>query len=52
LTAREHRYTAKTSSPDRRRPPWTEADAQRVLEEWQRSDSTLEAFARAREGWF
>jgi transposase-like protein len=33
--------------PDRRKP-WTEADAQRVLDEWRRSGATLEAFARAR----
>jgi hypothetical protein len=28
---------AKPTSPHRRRP-WTEADAQRVLDEWRRSD--------------
>ena len=38
---------AKPTSPHRRRP-WTEADAQRVLDEWRRSGATLEAFARAR----
>jgi hypothetical protein len=39
---------AKRRSPDRRRTRWTQADAQRVLDEWQRSGTTLEAFARAR----
>lgn len=38
---------AKPTSPNRRKP-WTEADAQRVLDEWRRSGTTLEAFARAR----
>ena len=31
-----------------RRPHWTEADARRVLADWERSGDTLEAFARAR----
>jgi hypothetical protein len=39
---------AKRVSPDRRRTQWTQADAQRVLNEWQCSGDTLEAFARAR----
>jgi transposase-like protein len=39
---------AKQASSDRRRTQWSRADAQRVLDEWQRSGDTLEAFARAR----
>jgi hypothetical protein len=39
---------AKRISPDRRRIQWTQTDAERVLDEWQRSGNTLEAFARAR----
>jgi hypothetical protein len=39
---------AKRISPDRRRTQWTRTDAERVLDEWQRSGDTLEAFARAR----
>jgi transposase-like protein len=31
-----------------RRTQWTEADARRVLADWQRSGDTLEAFARSR----
>jgi transposase-like protein len=38
---------AKRSSPISR-PRWTEADARRVLDEWQRTGGTLEAFARSR----
>ena len=38
---------AKQTSLDRRKS-WTEADAQRVLDEWRRSGATLEAFARSR----
>lgn len=38
---------AKRSSPTPRRH-WTEADAHRVLDEWERTGGTLEAFARSR----
>jgi transposase-like protein len=38
---------AKGSSPASRRH-WTEADARRVLDDWERSGGTLEAFARSR----
>jgi len=38
---------AKRSSPTSR-SRWTEADARRVLDEWQRTGGTLEAFARSR----
>jgi hypothetical protein len=31
-----------------RRTQWTEADARRVLADWERSGDTLEAFARSR----
>jgi hypothetical protein len=39
---------AKQRSTAPRRIQWTEADARRVLAEWERSGETLEAFARAR----
>jgi hypothetical protein len=39
---------AKRRSSPSRRTQWTEADARRVLSDWQRSGHTLEAFARAR----
>lgn len=48
LTVREHPRMAKRIPPNRRRTQWTQADAKRVLDEWQRSGDTLEAFARAR----
>lgn len=38
---------AKRSSPASRRH-WTESDARRVLDEWERVGGTLEAFARSR----
>jgi hypothetical protein len=38
---------AKRSSPTSRQQ-WTEADARRVLADWERSGITLEAFARSR----
>ena len=38
---------AKHSSPTPRQQ-WTEADARRVLADWERSGTTLEAFARSR----
>jgi transposase-like protein len=38
---------AKRSSPASRRH-WTEADARRVLDDWERTGGTLEAFARSR----
>lgn len=39
---------AKHRSSTSRSTHWTEADARRVLSDWQRSGDTLEAFARAR----
>jgi hypothetical protein len=39
---------AKRPSAAPRRPHWTEADARRVLADWERSDDSLEAFARSR----
>jgi transposase-like protein len=39
---------AKRPSAASRRPHWTEADARRVLAEWERSGDSLEAFARSR----
>ena len=39
---------AKRPSAGSRRPHWTEADARRVLADWERSGETLEAFARSR----
>jgi hypothetical protein len=39
---------AKRRSAAPRRPHWTEADARRVLAEWEGSGMTLEAFARSR----
>jgi hypothetical protein len=39
---------AKQRSTAPRRIQWTEADARRVLAEWERSGDTLEAFARSR----
>ncbi len=38
---------AKRSSPASQRQ-WTEADARRVLADWERTGGTLEAFARSR----
>ncbi len=38
---------AKQRSPAPRRIQWTEADARRILAEWERSGDTLEAFARS-----
>ena len=40
---------AKRRSAASRRPHWTEADARRVLADWQRSGDSLEAFARSRD---
>ncbi|HET9625835.1 MAG TPA: hypothetical protein VFP84_30945 [Kofleriaceae bacterium] len=37
---------AKRPATAPRRPHWTEADARRVLADWERSGETLEAFAR------
>lgn len=39
---------ARRPSAAPRRTQWTEADARRVLAQWQRSGDTLEAFARSR----
>jgi hypothetical protein len=39
---------AKRPSAGSRRPHWTEADARRVLADWEGSGETLEAFARSR----
>ncbi|HSS00672.1 MAG TPA: hypothetical protein VLM79_26615 [Kofleriaceae bacterium] len=39
---------AKPRSSTHRRSQWTEADAQRVLDDWRRSGGSLEGFARAR----
>lgn len=39
---------AKRPSAAPRQTQWTEADARRVLAQWQRSGDTLEAFARSR----
>lgn len=39
---------AKRRSAPPRRPHWTEADARRVLADWERSGDSLEAFARSR----
>jgi len=39
---------AKRRSAALRRTHWTEADARRVLAEWEQSGKTLEAFARPR----
>jgi transposase-like protein len=39
---------AKRPSVRSRRPHWTEADARRVLADWERSGDSLEAFARSR----
>lgn len=39
---------AKRPSARSRRPHWTEADARRVLADWEGSGETLEAFARSR----
>lgn len=39
---------AKRRSSPSRSTHWTEADARRVLADWQRSGNTLEAFARSR----
>ena len=39
---------AKRPSAASRRRHWTEADARRVLTEWERSGHSLEAFARSR----
>jgi len=39
---------AKRPSAASRRPHWTEADARRVLADWERSGDSLEAFARSR----
>src|SRR5215468_8444397 len=39
---------AKRRSAAPRRTQWTEADARRVLADWERSGDTLEAFARSR----
>lgn len=39
---------AKLPSAAPRRTQWTEADARRVLADWQHSGGTLEAFARSR----
>jgi hypothetical protein len=39
---------AKHRSSPSRRTHWTEADARRVLADWERSGHTLEAFARSR----
>jgi len=39
---------AKRRSAAPRRTHWTEADARRVLAEWEGSGKTLEAFARSR----
>ena len=40
---------AKRRSSEPRRTQWTEADARRVLSDWERSGQSLEAFARSRE---
>jgi len=48
LTARDARGMAKRRSAAPRRTHWTEADARRVLAEWEGSGKTLEAFARSR----
>lgn len=39
---------AKRRPAARRQIHWTEADARRVLADWERSGDTLEAFARSR----